>query len=137
MLDMSSMQDLFAQVKTAAGTIPNNEVEMAPGRMQTREDAPGRQATGLGHPWGEGVLSNDTAPQYSTSVDREAEDGRTKLLERVFEGVPGMVTTDKGLINELFEHFGDASTTSHSPLLQKKASHAPPPTLAEAVRRFR
>lgn len=136
MQDMSTMIDLFEKI-AAAGAIPNNEAETAPGRMQMREDTPGRATTGLGHPWGEGVLSNDEPPQYSGAVEREVDEGRGRLLQRSFEGMPGMVATDKGLMNELFDAFGGDSTTSHSPLLQKKASHVPPPTLAETVRRLR
>lgn len=137
MMGMSSMTDLFDKMKLAAGNLPNNETEMAPGRMQMREDTTGRATSGLGHPWGEGPLNNDSPPEYSTAIEREIDEGRGKLLGRVFEGMPGMVAADKALITELFSNFRSEATTSHSPLLQKKASHEPPPTLAERIQRLR
>lgn len=137
MSGMSSMQDLFTKVAQAMTTIPNNKDEMAPGRMQMREDAPDRQTSGPGAPWGEGSLSDVPTPSYSTAVERELVEGRSKLLERSFNGVSGMEAADKATMRKMFDNFGSASTTSHSPLLQKKASHAPPSTLGEAVRRLR
>lgn len=133
---MSSMIDLFEKVKQAAGALPTNLDEGVPGRLQVREGAPGRAPEGLGAPWGEGPLQSAT-PQYSTAVEHEVHEGRDKLLGRIFEGVPGMAAADSGLLKGMFQHFGGPSTTSHSPLLQKAASHAPPPTLAETLRRLR
>lgn len=122
--DMNSMIDLFEKVKQAASNVPTNLDEGVSGRMQMREDHT------------EGPLHNEP-PQYSTAVERELHEGSAKLLGRAFEGVPSMAAADKELLRGLFQNFGAASTTSHSPLLQKAASHAPPPTLAEAVRRLR
>jgi hypothetical protein len=137
MQGMSSMHDLFNKVKEAAGSLSTNEGEMTSGSMQLREDPPGRPTEGPGAPWGEGSISNEPPPRYSTAVEHEDSEGRGKLLERAFKDMQGMATADRGLVHSLFSHFGSPATTSHSPLLQKKASHAPPPTLAEAVRRLR
>lgn len=121
---MSSMIDLFEKVKQAASDIPTNLDEGVSGRMQMREDRT------------EGPLRSEP-PQYSTAVKVELHEGSAKLLGRAFEGVPSMAAADKGLLKGLFQNFGAASTTSHSPLLQKAASHAPPPTLSEALRHLR
>jgi hypothetical protein len=118
-----TMIDLFEKVKQAS-KLPTNLDEGVAGRMQMREDHM------------EGPLHNEP-PQYSTAVERELHEGSAALLGRSFEGVPGMAAADKGLLKELFQNFGTAATTSHSPLLQKAASHAPPPTLAETLRRLR
>ena len=132
---MSSMQDLFDKVKQAAA-LPTNLDESVKGRMQMREDAPDRPSSGLGVPWGEGQLQS-APPSYSNAVERELVEGRSKLLECVFEGTASMAATDKAHLQALFQNFNGPATTSHSPLLQKKASHVPPPTLAEAVRALR
>lgn len=134
---MRGMKDLFDKVKLATTTIPNNETAGVQGRMQMRPDIPGRTTEGLGTPWGEGELSNDAAPTYSTAVENALHEGREELLARSFEGMAGMASDDRKRVKELFENFGSSAVTSHSPLLQKKADHAPPPTLAEAVRRLR
>jgi hypothetical protein len=135
---MVPMNDLFAKVKQAAGTIPNNEGETLQGNLQMYADPEGRApATSMGAPWAEGTLTDQDRLQFSSGVEKETVEGRGALLSRSFGGVPSMATADKGLLKELFSEFGSERTTSHSPLLQKKASHAPPPTLAEAIRKLR
>lgn len=118
------MHDLFNKVKQAASSIPNNKDELVSGCMKVREDSCGEEQ------------ASDPL-QYSTAVERELSDGRGDLLKRIFDGVPGMVDADKSSVGKLFQNFNSASTTSHSPLLQKKASHAPTLTLAETVRYLR
>lgn len=134
--DMNSMNDLFAKVKQASTTIPNNESESVSGKLQVYDDDTARQGeTSLGAAWGN-VPSHDPVT-YSTGLDRETQEGRPDLLGRIFQGVPGMVAADQATISSLFVNGGVGRHEAHSPLLQKKASHAPPPTLAETVRRLR
>ena len=121
---MLCMDSIFNKIKLAAGNIPNNKDEMVGGYLQVHEDPPHQEPP-----------SNPL--QYSTAVEHEIAEGRDAPLKRVFNDVPGMASKDKGLLGNLFENFGSASTTSHSPLLQKKASHAPPHTLAEELRRLK
>lgn len=89
----------------------------------------GRPSGTLSAPWGE--KPHPDPFHHSTSVWEQAQEDRPKMLGRLFDVLEPSAAADKKLVSDNFE---TNTYESHSPLLQKKASHESPPTLGERVR---
>lgn len=124
------LEALKNNMKLAAGELENNREDSTVGVMNVHENPEGREPGTLDAHWG------DNPPEeveHGSGVLREAAEDRTKMLERVFDGMPQASEVAK---DQISDSFAARDYSSHSALLQKKASVLEEPSLFNRVRRL-
>ena len=120
-----SVEDLkTALIKRAAnGAVENNEGDTNKGVADVYPTPPGRSPGTLDARWGDKPAEGHDGytDVYSTSVRREAEDGRGALLDRLFDSPKSTAPAEQALMHQHFENAGAGDP--HSPMLQH--GHSP------------
>jgi hypothetical protein len=129
-------QAMLGKVADAPKT---NENDTNKGVADVREAPAGRAPDTLDAKWGDHPAKgiDGHSDVYSSAVLREARDGRSDLLERLFDSPKTTASVEQALVRK---NFGDVDRdrVSHSPMLQRgrvKTASADEESLTDKVMR--
>jgi hypothetical protein len=122
------------------GKVQDNEVTTQKGVADVRT-APNDRAPGtLDARWGDKPAEghNGYPDVYGQAAVQEAKDGRSSLIERIFDSPKTTAPAEQALMRQNFVHAGDGEP--HSPMLQRghlaKTAEADRPSLTDRVMRL-
>jgi hypothetical protein len=117
---MSNRVEFLKQALAAMGNgkVENNEATPQKGVANVYPNPADRGAGTLNAPWGEKpAVDKDGAPvAYGKAVMDAADEGRQKMVERLFDSIGPAAKADQSLISSMFTHANER--VPHSVLLR-------------------
>jgi hypothetical protein len=100
------------------GRIEDNEETRQKGVASVYPNPEGRASHSLDAPWGEppAVDKDGASVAYGKAVMEASEEGRQKMVERLFDSIGPAAKADQALVSSMFTHANER--VPHSVLLQ-------------------